>query len=145
MKATLTLDDDVASLLEQARRAKGRSLEEFGNDLLRRTLKRFGVSRPRRETQVEAEDPIVQLEADIDRLYREIGDLVGRLPEEPGLQSEVERCRHRLHDLQVKEAAAFFGPVFIRAGRAKVPVIYGADQQFAIGKAIELMSGVEPP
>lgn len=33
------------------------------------------------------------------------------------------------------------GPVFIRAGRAKAPVIYDADQKFEIGKAIELTEG----
>src|ERR1700755_397336 len=38
----------------------------------------------------------------------------------------------------VKAAAALFGPVFIRAGRAKAPVIYPADQQFVIGTAVEL-------
>lgn len=41
----------------------------------------------------------------------------------------------------VRLAAAHDGPVFLRAGRAKVPVVYGADQQFAIGKAIELVEG----
>ncbi len=38
-------------------------------------------------------------------------------------------------------AAEHVGPMFIRAGRAKVPVIYGADQKFTIGKAITLMDG----
>jgi transketolase len=38
-------------------------------------------------------------------------------------------------------AAAHFGPVFIRAGRAKAPVIYPQDQQFSIGKGIELVEG----
>lgn len=105
MKATLALDDDVATLLEQARQAKGRSLEEVGNELLRRTLEHFGASRSWPEPQIETEDPIVQLEADINRLYEEIGGLVGRLAKEPGLQSEIERRRQQLHDLQVKEAA----------------------------------------
>jgi len=41
----------------------------------------------------------------------------------------------------VRLAAAHNGPVFLRAGRAKVPVVYGPDQQFAIGKAIELTDG----
>jgi transketolase len=40
-------------------------------------------------------------------------------------------------------AAEHVGPVFIRAGRPKVPVIYGADQEFTIGKAITLMEGSE--
>jgi transketolase len=41
----------------------------------------------------------------------------------------------------VRAAAAHRGPVFIRAGRAKVPVIYGKDQQFEIGKVVELTDG----
>jgi len=43
----------------------------------------------------------------------------------------------------VKAAAAYRGPLFIRAGRAKAPVIYAADQQFTIGKAIELIEGTD--
>lgn len=39
------------------------------------------------------------------------------------------------------EAAEHVGPVFVRAGRAKAPVIYGADQKFEIGKAITLLDG----
>src|ERR1019366_2187726 len=38
----------------------------------------------------------------------------------------------------VRLAAAHVGPVFIRTGRPKVPIVYGADQKFEIGKAIEL-------
>lgn len=41
----------------------------------------------------------------------------------------------------VRASAAMFGPVFIRTGRLKVPVIYAADQQFEIGKAIEVIPG----
>ncbi|MDX1979194.1 MAG: transketolase C-terminal domain-containing protein [Bryobacteraceae bacterium] len=41
----------------------------------------------------------------------------------------------------VKLAAAHDGPVFLRAGRPKVPVIYDADFQFEIGKAIQLLPG----
>ena len=41
----------------------------------------------------------------------------------------------------VKAAAAHKGPVFLRMGRAKVPIIYGADQRFTIGKAVELVEG----
>ena len=43
----------------------------------------------------------------------------------------------------VKASAAMFGPVFIRAGRAKAPVIYAAGQTFTIGKAVELVSGTD--
>ena len=41
----------------------------------------------------------------------------------------------------VKQSAAHVGPVFLRAGRVKVPVIYAKDQVFEIGKAIELVEG----
>ena len=38
----------------------------------------------------------------------------------------------------VNAAAAHVGPVFIRTGRPKAPMIYHADQKFEIGKAIQL-------
>ncbi len=41
----------------------------------------------------------------------------------------------------VRLAAAHNGPVFIRTGRPKVPVIYSADQTFEIGKALEVVEG----
>jgi transketolase len=41
----------------------------------------------------------------------------------------------------VKAAAAYDGPVFLRAGRAKSPVIYAADQEFEIGRAVQLLDG----
>jgi transketolase len=41
----------------------------------------------------------------------------------------------------VRAAAAHDGPVFIRTGRPKAPVIYGADQKFEIGKSIEVAAG----
>ncbi|MDQ2945154.1 MAG: transketolase family protein [Acidobacteriota bacterium] len=41
----------------------------------------------------------------------------------------------------VRAAAAHIGPVFIRAGRLKVPIVHSKDQQFEIGKAIQLMDG----
>ncbi len=41
----------------------------------------------------------------------------------------------------VKRAAETFGPMFIRAGRLKAPVIYGPEQEFAIGKSIQLLEG----
>lgn len=41
----------------------------------------------------------------------------------------------------VRAAAAYVGPVFIRTGRMKVPVVYPADQKFEIGKAVELIEG----
>ena len=41
----------------------------------------------------------------------------------------------------VRAAAAMLGPVFIRTGRVKVPMVYSAEQQFEIGKAVELIGG----
>jgi transketolase len=41
----------------------------------------------------------------------------------------------------VKAAAYHPGPVFIRAGRVKAPVIYGPEQEFVIGKGIQLTEG----
>jgi transketolase len=41
----------------------------------------------------------------------------------------------------VKAAAAHVGPVFIRTGRPKAPVVYPKDQKFEIGKAVELTAG----
>jgi len=41
----------------------------------------------------------------------------------------------------VKAAAEYVGPLFIRAGRSKAPVIYDPNQEFTIGKSIELMEG----
>src|SRR5689334_11247337 len=41
----------------------------------------------------------------------------------------------------VKAAAAYVGPVFIRTGRPKAPIIYTADQKFEIGKSIQVLNG----
>jgi transketolase len=41
----------------------------------------------------------------------------------------------------VRAAAAYDGPVFIRTGRPKAPVVYGTDQKFEIGKSIEVAEG----
>jgi transketolase len=38
-------------------------------------------------------------------------------------------------------AAEHHGPVFLRAGRPKVPVVYTGDQKFSIGKAVGLVEG----
>ena len=43
----------------------------------------------------------------------------------------------------IKRAAEHVGPMFVRAGRAKVPVIYDASQEFTIGKSIELIGGTD--
>ena len=41
----------------------------------------------------------------------------------------------------VRAAAAHVGPVFIRTGRPKCPIVYDAGQEFAIGKAVEVVEG----
>jgi transketolase len=41
----------------------------------------------------------------------------------------------------VRAAAAHVGPVFIRTGRLKAPIIYSADQKFEIGKSIQVAEG----
>ena len=41
----------------------------------------------------------------------------------------------------VRQSAAYKGPVFIRCGRVKAPLIYSADQRFEIGKAIQVVEG----
>lgn len=41
----------------------------------------------------------------------------------------------------VRAAAQHVGPVFIRAGRAKAPVIYQPGQSFSWGKAVEIVTG----
>ena len=43
----------------------------------------------------------------------------------------------------VRAAAAHAGPVYIRAGRPKVPLIYQPGQTFRIGKAEELVEGTD--
>ncbi|HVX66703.1 MAG TPA: transketolase C-terminal domain-containing protein [Bryobacteraceae bacterium] len=43
----------------------------------------------------------------------------------------------------VRAAAAHVGPVFIRTGRPKAPVIYPNGQSFEIGKAIEVTGGTD--
>jgi transketolase len=41
----------------------------------------------------------------------------------------------------VRAAAAHVGPVFIRTGRPKTPIVYNGDQKFEIGKAMVLVEG----
>lgn len=43
----------------------------------------------------------------------------------------------------VNAAAAHVGPVFIRAGRMKAPIIYQLGEQFTIGKSVELTEGTD--
>ena len=124
MNATLTLDDDVAVLLERATKERGESLEKLGNSLLRRTLRSerdrerelmgeigFTLTAPRQPESdaLRAVPPMgtLPLEEQIDRLYDEIRELVGRSAENPGLKTEIESKREQLQALQAEEASAW--------------------------------------
>ena len=41
----------------------------------------------------------------------------------------------------IEEAAAIHGPVYVRLGRAAVPILYEEDKEFEIGKAVTLREG----
>jgi transketolase len=43
----------------------------------------------------------------------------------------------------MRAAVAHIGPVFMRTGRMKAPVLYSPDQNFAIGKSVELIEGTD--
>jgi transketolase len=43
----------------------------------------------------------------------------------------------------VRAAAAHVGPVFIRTGRPKAPIVYSAGQTFEIGKAVQVADGTD--
>ncbi len=43
----------------------------------------------------------------------------------------------------VRWAAEHYGPVFIRTGRPKAPIVYNSDASFEIGKAVELVPGTD--
>src|SRR5947208_3105328 len=47
----------------------------------------------------------------------------------------------RPHNDSVRLAAEHAGPVFLRAGRMKAPIISQPDQRFEIGKGIALIEG----
>ncbi len=42
-----------------------------------------------------------------------------------------------------RQCVAHKGPVFMRTGRMKCPVVYGPDQKFEIGKAVEVIEGTD--
>lgn len=57
MRTTLTLDDDVAAALEQARKQRKLGLKELVNDALRRGLEQMrGKRAPRRRFRARAVD-----------------------------------------------------------------------------------------
>jgi transketolase len=43
----------------------------------------------------------------------------------------------------VRWSAGYDGPVFIRTGRVKCPIVYQPDQKFEVGKAIEVIGGTD--
>ena len=75
MKATLTLDDDVAARLEQAHQRYGKSLERLGNELLRRSLELLPAAlvKPRGKAQPYRIQPFPSgrcLVADLDNVAK---------------------------------------------------------------------------
>ncbi|MEW6300434.1 MAG: CopG family transcriptional regulator [Thermodesulfobacteriota bacterium] len=54
MRTTLTLDDDVAALLERLRRARGASLKDLVNEALREGLRRM-TAPPRKRVPFHTE------------------------------------------------------------------------------------------
>ncbi|MEZ5400526.1 MAG: transketolase C-terminal domain-containing protein [Bryobacteraceae bacterium] len=53
----------------------------------------------------------------------------------------IDPCDDASMQALVKQAGEAPGSFFIRAGRAKCPVVYGPDQKFEIGKAITAVDG----
>ena len=49
MRTTLTLDDDVAAMLERLRKSREQSLKELVNEALRHGLKQMSIRPERRE------------------------------------------------------------------------------------------------
>ena len=49
MRTTLTLDDDIAAILERLRKSRDASMKELVNEALRRGLKDMGSRTKRRE------------------------------------------------------------------------------------------------
>jgi transketolase len=41
----------------------------------------------------------------------------------------------------IRQAVAHVGPVFVRTGRVKAPVIYNGEQKFQIGRAVQVIEG----
>ncbi len=97
------------ALLERAREERGWSLEELGNELLRRTLRQLGAPSRRPEVAPRAVQlpDVSPLESRIDQLYDEIRDLVGRSAENPSLETEIQHKREKLRTIQAEEAAAW--------------------------------------
>jgi ribbon-helix-helix CopG family protein len=53
MRTTLTLDDDVAAVLERLRKSRNASLKDLVNEALRRGLKDMSVARTKRREHVQ--------------------------------------------------------------------------------------------
>lgn len=53
----------------------------------------------------------------------------------------IDPCDEPSMKALIKSAAYDAGAVFVRAGRAKAPLVHGADRKFTIGTAVELLPG----
>ncbi|MGH8926456.1 MAG: hypothetical protein ACREA0_24750 [bacterium] len=71
MRTTLTLDDDVAGLIEAERRRTGETLRQTVNRLLRRSVNRTGSSRP--ELPIVPGDLAIDI-SDVSRVLGEFDD-----------------------------------------------------------------------
>lgn len=73
MRTTLTLDDDVAAMLDRERQRTGESLRQVTNRLLRRGLQRGASSRPHVELPTLAGRPQMDI-ADVSAVLAEVDD-----------------------------------------------------------------------
>ena len=73
MRTTLTLDDDVAALIEAERRRSGESMREVVNRLLRRAARDQQTPRAAPELPVVKGRPLVDL-TDVSALLAELED-----------------------------------------------------------------------
>lgn len=66
MRTTLTIDDDVAAMLEEVRRGRGTSLKDVVNDVLRRGLLEMNAPRkprkPYRTPSVDLGKPLMNID-----------------------------------------------------------------------------------
>jgi hypothetical protein len=73
MRTTLTLDDDVAALIDRERRRSGESMREVVNRLLRRAARDQQTPRAAPELPVVKGRPLVDL-TDVSALLAELED-----------------------------------------------------------------------
>ena len=75
MRTTLTIDDDLAAILEQERKRKGKSLKEVVNSLLRRGLELEHLAPARAVVVTRPHDFRFKAGVDLDKLNQLADDL----------------------------------------------------------------------